>query len=291
MPKDKLLLLANADNIFDFNQRTIDAQKLDPASVQNIINTMKLFVPKAKAHFAHNLITRQLDNGLHRFDFVPIKHPLPSAFNIREKKIIINTSIWRKKDVLNVDPRDIYTSLVYGFVGAYYTVKSIDSKDTEVVMDYMANIWIKIFGKKYGLIGSYTKYIPMLRFLVNVHTLVSFFNIPQGIAYKTASNLAKFNMSELEINPDDYDFYNTKDFIRTLSDSGVLFGISLHEFAATIIKFLGTVTLPMFEDGMRFMATIAGSSVNSNTIFPPSIPKYNMQLFDRLINGMEKTFK
>jgi len=291
MPKEKLLLMSNNDNIFSLPQSTIDAHALDSEDVQKIIDTTKLFLPKTKINFAFNAIQRQIDNNLAHFDFVRMKYPLPSAFNVKTKRIVVNANIWQKKDVLNIDPRDIYAVLVYAYVSAYYSVKPLDSELMDTILDFMSNTWLKLFAKKYGLIGSYVSEIPKFRFLINLHTLVSFYGMQQQVAYKKAANLAKINKDVFEINLDDYDFYNTKDFIRATSDSGVLFGMSLHEFAATIIRYLGVVALPMFEDGMRFMSTLGGSTVNSNTIFSTSISRYNIKLYERIIVTMEKRFK
>jgi len=287
MPKPKLLLMADIDNVFDYPQATVDAHKLGDEDVQNIIDTIRLFLPKAKDHFSQNLISKQLSNDFKNFDFIRLKYPLPAAFNLREKKILINVSVWQKKDILNVSPNDIYASLIYGYICAYYTIKPLPKEDSAIILDYMTNVWIKLFAKKYGLIGSYVSEIPKFRFLINLHTLVSYFDVPQKLAYKNASNLAKTSADSFDIDLDQYDFYNTKDLIRSLSDSGVLFGISLHEFASMIIKYLGAVSLPMFEDGMRFMATMGGASIASTTLFSPTIPRYNVNLYERIIKILE----
>lgn len=291
MPKEKLLLMANIDNVFSFPQATIDAHTLDKEDIQKIIDTTKLFLPKTSTNFAHNAIKRQIDNNLKNFDFIRMKYPLPCSYNASTKRIVVNAGIWQKKDLLNVDPRDIYAVLVYSYVCAFYSAKPLDSDLMDAILDFMSNTWIKLFAKKYGLIGSYVSEIPKFRFLINLHTLVSFYGMQQQIAYKKAANFAKINKDAFDINLDDYDFYNTKDFIKATSDSGVLFGMSLHEFAATIIRYLGAVALPMFEDGMRFMATLGGSTVNSNTIFSTSISRYNIKLYERIIVSMEKRFK
>jgi len=287
IPKLKLLLMSNIDNIFDYPQATIDAHKLGSEDVEKIADTTKLFLPKAKEHFSHSIITKQLSNNFKNFDFVRLKYPLPSAFNAKEHKIIVNVSIWQKKDILNIDPRDIYSTLIYAYVCAHYTLKPLPLEDADVVLDYMTNVWIKLFAKKYGLIGSYVSEIPKFRFLINLHTLVSYFGMTQKLAYKKAANLAKINLDSFEIDLDDYNFYSTKDLIRALSDSGVLFGLSLHEFASMIIRYLGATCLPMFEDGMRFMSTMAGASIASATLFPPVIPRYNVKLFERIIKILE----
>jgi hypothetical protein len=287
IPKQKLLLMADTDNVFNYPQATIDAHKLGTEDVEKISDTIKLFLSKAKSHFSYSIMEKQYNNGFKFFDFVRLKHPLPATFNVREKRVIINVNIWKKKDLLNISPPDMYSTFVYGYVSAYYTINDIPQSDVNIVLDYMTNVWIKLFAKKYGLIGSYVSEIPKFRFLINLHTLVSFFGMPQKLAYKGAANLAKTNIDAFDINLDDYDFFNTKDLIRALSDSGVLFGISLHEFASTVIKFLDAICLAMFEDGMRFMATIAGASITSATLFPPTIPRFNITLYERLLKSLE----
>lgn len=292
MAKDKLIFLDNTNNILDFPQGTIDAYKISDDDKSKIVQTLKLFSSKSKDHFANNTILRQIDNDFKHFDFIYLdKYPLPAAFNIKTKRIIINMKTWGNKDVLNIPPSDLYATILYGFVCAYYTVKNLDENDIEILSDFMSSIFIRMFAKKYGLMGSYAGEIPRLRFLVSTYVMVSFMNMPLNRAYIKASHLSKTTKDTFDVNLDDYDLRNGKEFIKCLSDSGVLHGLNTYEFASKIIRSFGPVSLPMFEDGMRFMATIAGSSVLGTSIYPISIERYSPKLYDKTITIISKAIK
>jgi hypothetical protein len=292
IPKDKLVFLDSTTNIFDFGQGTIDAYKVDKDEQQKIIQTLKLFSGKAKDHFANNTIQRQIDGGFKNYDFVRIpKYPLPAVFNKRTKKIIINLSTFGRKDVLNIPAQDLYAVVVYGYICAYYTVKKIEEKDISTISDYMSGMFIRMFAKKYGLMGSYSGELNKLRFLVSVYVMVSFTGMTTNKAYIKASHLAKVTKKSFDVDLDEYDFYDGKSFINCLSDSGVLHGMTTYEFASRMIRSFGAVSLPLCEDGMRFMATIAGSSILGTTVFPISLQRQNPKLYDKTITILQKSIR
>jgi len=288
--KQYLSLLGNVDNYISLPQSSVDAKLIDDENIKNLIDNLKIFLPKTKTHFAYDIISNQVEKGLSLFNFVSIKYPLPSVVNVQENKILVNTNVWQKKDMLNVNPRDIYSTLVYALAGAYFTKRNIEYEYADTILDFMTAVFIKMYAKKYGLVGSYTHELPKLRFIICVYILVSFFDIPQSSAYKKASNLSKASVNSFDLNIDDYDLRDPRTLIKLLSDSGVLFGISIHEFSVNIIKYFGAITIPAFEDPMRFMATMAGCSVNSTTLFSSSLPRYHLKLYEKIIHIISNSF-
>jgi hypothetical protein len=99
-----------------------------------------------------------------------------------------------------------------------------------------------------------------------------FFGMNKKKAYVKASHVAKTQLGSIDV--DSYDLTNGKEFIKCLSESGILHGITTYEFASRMIRLFGSNSLPMFEDGMRFMATMAGSSVLGTSLFPISLQRY-----------------
>jgi len=290
MPKDQLALLNNTDNIFSFPQATIDAYKLDASDTQQISDTVKLYLNKVKDHFAYKMMVRQQKTNFNHFDFVMMpKYPLPAAFNKTTKKIIINFGTFGRKQAVNIAPQDMYAVMVYGYVATYYTYKNLKPNMIDDISDYVAGLFIRMFAKKYGLLGSYAEEIPKLRFLVTAYVIRSYFDIPQNQAFTKASRLAQIKPTEFDIDLNDYDFYNVRDFIKVLSESGVLHGITLYEFASAMIRSFGSVSLPMFEDGMRFMATLAGGSVTTNSVFPIFLQKYHPTLYNKILASIQRS--
>lgn len=291
MAKENLQLLFKAGNVFSIPQSTVNSYAISDDEREKILDTTKLFLSKVKNHFSYNTVKGQTERGFQNFEFVRMaKYPLPAVFNKTTRKILVNTNIFGKRDILNVDPKDLYSVIVYAYSCAYYTVTPLNTVYADTIADYMSYIFIKLFAKRYGLVGSYVEELPKLRFLVNLHVYVSYFNIPQKMAYGKAGSLAKIRSTAFDINLDDYDFTNTRDFIKTLSDSGVLHGMSLYQFVNTVIRLFNVASLPMFEDGMRFMSTVAGSTIMGNTIFPTVLQKYDIKLYNKIVMSIDQAF-
>lgn len=284
MIKHKLELLGNVDNSFIFPQATIDSLKNEEDDTRKIKDILNLHMRKVEDHFMYPVISRAIENSFHNFDFVVMKdYPLPSAFNTHTKRIIVNLDVFDKKDLLNVHPQDIYATLCYAYASAYYSLRPIDHKIMPFLCDYMSAIFIKLFAKKYGLIGSYTEEIPRLRYLVTAYVLTSFFNLDKDQVHKTASSISASNG---DVDFDNYDLNSVKEFIRCLSDSGIFHGISAYQFASVIIRSFGVSTLALFEDPMRFMSTICGTTANSN-LYPIYFQKFNQKLYNTITQSIQ----
>jgi len=289
MPKEKLDLLNDVSNIFKFPQSTIDAYKVDEDEEETITHSVSLFLKKMRSHFSFKAIKRQIDDNFSNFDFVSIsKYPLASSFNLTTKRIIVNMGVFGRKQIINIPPHDLYSVVLYSYVGAYHSIFPLNKSYSNIVADYLSGLYIRMFAKKYGLLGSYVDEIPKFRFLVSAYVFRSFFEMTQEEAFQKAERVAEIKMSLFDFDLEKYDFYNFRDFITVLSESGVLHGLSLYEFASIMIKSFGTLSLPMFEDGMRFLATISGSSIVSTTIFPTSLQKFHPSLYSKILDVIEK---
>lgn len=290
MIKDEISLLAGSSNVLNIPQSSIDAHKIDEEDKVQIIDTTKLFLRKVGSHWSKKIIKKQIDNEFKNYDFTSLsRYPLPGVFNKREKRIIVNTNVFGRRSILNVDPRDIYAIILYSYLSAYFTLKPVPTQLSDTIADYMSSVYIKMFAKRYGLIGSYVSEIPKLRFLVSLYVYVSFFGLRQRSAYLKAGAISKTKRTEFELDLDKYDFTDVRQFIKCLSESGVLHGISVHEFASSVIKFFnGPIALAMFEDVMRFMATIGASTISATTIFPQGMERYHPKLFKKIETVFER---
>jgi hypothetical protein len=290
IPKINLSLLSGASNVLNIPQSTVDGHKIPEEEVGQIMDSVSLFIKKVGGHWTHDIVKKQLDNNFKNIDVVSLKkYPLPAVFNRRTNRMLFNMNAFGRRSPLNISTRDLYASLVYAYLVAYFTVKKIDPKMYDTIADYMSAIFIRMFAKQYGLVGSFQEEIPRLRFLVNTFTFVSFFGVDQKLAYGKAGSLAKSKKSAFPIDLDKYDLYDIRQLIQALSDTGVLHGISTHEFASKVIRiFNGPIALPLFEDGMRFMATMGASSISATSIFPQSLDKYQPTLYQKFLNAFER---
>lgn len=290
IPKLNLSILAGASNILDVPQGTVDGHKLPDDDVKQIMGSVALFVKKVGNHWSRKIVEKQLANSFQNIDVVSLKkYPLPSVFNRKTSRMLLNMNTFGRRSALNISSRDLYASVVYTYLVAYYTIKKINPGMHDTIADYMAAIFIRMFAKQYGLVGSFQEEIPRLRFLVSTYTYVSFFGTDQKTAYGKAGALAKTKKSDFPIDLDSYDLYDVRQFLKALSDSGVLHGISIHEFASKVIRiFNGPTALPLFEDGMRFMATMGASSISATSLFPQTLDKYQPSLYTKFLNAFER---
>ena len=143
---------------------------------------------------------------------------------------------------------------------------------------------MRLFGKKYGIMASYQEMIPRLRFICITYILTSFYGINQKVAYKKATR-SGMTAGDFNINFSDYDLTNSRDLIKILSDSGVFPGIDLSFFIGYVLRNrnLGLTSVPMFEDEMRFMATLGASTLPSGGLFPPYLESFNSTLHRKIV--------
>jgi len=288
--KEKLSLLANADNVLTLPQSTIDVFKIDDNMKDVAVTTLNLFLKKAENHFAASKIIKYTEDKLQSFDFVYMsKYPLPASFNKTTNKGILNVALFNKRDISNVNPRDLYSLLVYCYVFSVNVFIPLKLDVYAYISDYMFSIYMKIYAKKFGLAGSYESEIPKFRFLIDYFIMISFFNVDKDTAKIKASALSKFNLNNLDVNINDYDFMKISDLIRCLSDSNVLKGLNMYYFVSSMVNRVLTHNICMFEDPARFMAVLAGSSVSANILFPPNLQFYQKTLYDKIMGYVEST--
>jgi hypothetical protein len=291
MIKKTLTLNNDKPNIFDLPQATIDSFSIDEADKELFISTVKIFSARAKSHPTNKYVKFHLDNNFKYIDIIRYaKYPLPAVYNKKTKRAIINISALQKRSVSNIDMRDLYTIMVYtntcSVMSAGY---SISDQYSDVVCQYMAFVFLKMFAKQYGITGDYLDRIPQLRFLVNLYINQSFFGMNKKTAIRKAANLAKFDPKRLEVDLEKYNMFLVQDLLQVLSDSEVTPGLTIYRFLEKMIKSFGIMNLSFFEDSMRFSCIMLSASVNGNSYFSPSFQMFNPKLYAKVISVIEHT--
>jgi hypothetical protein len=250
---------------------------------------VKLHLPRMKNHYSGSIMSKLLKNNLESYDIVNLpKYPLYAAYNTSTRKIVVNMSEWSRKDVLNIPSVDLYALMFYGYICAFYSVNKIDKSLIPSISNFISSMFFKIFSKQYGLSGSYQDLLPKMRYLITIYTMVSFFDIKQKNTYKLATGIAKVNYDSLNLDLNKYDFFDIGDFIKVLSDADIMPGFDLYTFTSKMLKRFGIKSLPLFEDPMRFMATMAGGSIPAVSIFPPYFEMFNSSIYKDIVNHMAK---
>lgn len=289
MVKQELEIISGTENIFSFPQSTIDSFKISNEQLSDIKYQLDYFYPRAKDHFLTPKLKQISNNGFQEFDFIDMKkYPLLSAYNSATGKGIINISIFSRKAITNIRAADLFALLLYGYISSFYTVKDIPKGLKETISDYLSILYIKRFAKKYGLIGSYTQYIPMLRFVVTTYVHIVFFGFDQKQAYREASKLSKSSKEKFSIDLDDYDLSSFEQFVQVLDEGEIFPDISMYKLVDALTTTLnGVHNIPMVEDSMRFISTLVTSTVSASTIFPVNLQFYNEELYNHLLTNIE----
>lgn len=291
MVKKTLLLLNDLPNLFDLPQATISQYTVDPSDKEIFLSSVKIFLNKSKDHFTNKYVLFHARENFDYFDIVKIsKYPLPAVYNTSTKRGIINISALQKKSISNIDMRDLYATTVYAHVCSLLSAGvSIPVKFADIFCDYMSFVFLKIFSKSYGIAGSYLYLVPKTRFLVSLYVMRSFFDVDMKIAIPRCANIAKYDLKSLDIDLSKYDFTNIKDFIMCMSDSQVTPGLNIYKFTDKMIRNIGVMNLPFFEDISRFSSIMMAASVNGNSYFSPAFQMYNNDLYYQVISAIQTT--
>jgi len=149
-------------------------------------------------------------------------------------------------------------------------------------------MFLKLFAKKYGLTGAYVDKIPEFRFFTSLYVYSSFFGIERKQAIQKASYFSKIDPKRLIVNLEKYDFQKINDYLLAMSDNDLTPGMNAYRFLDVMIRNFGVITLPFFEDIMRFSSTIVASTINGNTYFPPILQMYNSKVYFQVNSIIER---
>jgi hypothetical protein len=222
-------------------------------------------------------------------------YPLPVSYNIPTKSMVINVSPFGVDDVETNKPGafNLYALMVYAIVfGEIISRKTkIADKHSEVISSFLVSVLIRLFGKQYGLLGSFSREIPKLKFLTHVYVLSSFFGITGPKAYRKAATTSAFNYKDIEEDLKQYKFQDISDFISALSAFGVMPNMNKHVFASKLLRFFGLNVMPAFEDCARFVATISTADIKGSNVVSTYLSKYNEREFSKILEISKVIFK
>ena len=149
-------------------------------------------------------------------------------------------------------------------------------------------MFVQVFGRDYGMTGTYSSKLPGLKFMITAYLLISFFDRQQN---KSTYNLAKqysgFSYEDKLDILNQLDLTNIKDFIKGLSLTEIMPGFNIIKFTTKVQRMFDVQMLPGFEDLSRFMALIMTSSFGQQTIAKPFINKYNPKAYISMLNYMK----
>jgi len=295
MLSERLFFLKNCLNVVSISQADVDAMKLDEESIQQFKSSVDLVSKRAKSHISYEYVKFHLDNDFKYLDIVKIpKYPLLAVYNKNTKRCLVNLSATLKSNVMNVDPRDLYTMTCYAHCCSCLTVNQINSKYYEPFCHYLSLMLLKMFAKKYGITGSYVDLIPQFKYIVSIYILIKFFGMNFSEADKKSKAFSKFDSKELmrKVKIENYDLTKIGSMVSLLSDSNVCPGLSLYKFIDVVIKqFSSVMNLAILEDLMRFCCTLFCCTINGNSYFMPNFQlSYSQQDYNKILQIIEQSF-
>ena len=294
--KPKFDLLKDVDNVLNMSHLEIEKYSVEngPRRVFVVIELMKNKISHYTKDRVFDKITKLSERKYIHIVNLPT-YPLPISYNIPTKGIVINISPFGINDIQTDKPGpfNLYALMVYAIVFGDLVSGKIKITDnySAVISSFLDSVLIRLYGKQYGLLGSFSNQIPKMKFFSNLYVLDSFFGIKGEPAYKKAATASAYNYKEIEDRLSSYDFSNINNFILALSDFSVMPNLNRHVFAAKILRFFGINVMPAFEDCSRFISTIATADIKGSNIISTYISKYNEREFVKILQISKAIFK
>jgi hypothetical protein len=294
--KEKFDLLKGVENVLKISKATLNGVTIDkgPRTFFVMLELMKGRI----SHYTKDEVFGLLSNISKREVVKVVKLPtysLPVSYNIPTKSMIINLSPFGIDEISTNKPGvfNLYALIVYGITFSALVSKKAKVSDSysPVISSYILSLLIRLFGKQYGLLGSFSTEIPKLKFLTNVYILDSFFGIKDKPAYKRAATASSYNYKEIEDKLSRYNFADINDFILSLSEFEIMPNMNRHVFASRFLRQFGFNMLPALEDCSRFIATIATSDIKSSNVVPTFLYKYNEKEYAKILEITRSVFK
>lgn len=207
------------------------------------------------------------------------EYPLPGAA-FKDGTPIVNMAPLGATYLTDLQPADVYAAFAYSIIfGNYVKNKPFKTALVDQIALSFFSIFMTIYGKKSGLIGSFSTLAPTLRFLITLYVYDGLFGkkINTAIKKKVGSTLS-VDYREIKL---DYDFSELSGFLEAVKANGII-AISENVFSKDIIKVAGVVGIPMFEDVSRLFATILSIGIKGNNIFPSYFAKRIKNIYEKL---------
>lgn len=294
--KDNFRLVSGIPNVLSLSPAMIKNYSYEENSPRHIFAFLEL-KRKSVPHFSNNTIFNLISDKRKRDKIQVVdleQYPLHCSYNKPTKGMIVNLKPFGVKEISSLSPNDLYGSLVYSYSFNQLVTKKFKIRESYAkhVIDFLLSLFVQLFGRKYGLLATYSSGIAKLKFLIACYVYAAFFGYRNDInLFKTAAKAAPFLYNnEIELLKK-YDYSKIEDFIQVLSDSKVMPGLNLIRFTATIHSFMKVEMLAALEDCSRFFCAILTSNVPGARIVPSYISKYNERAYYSIVDIMRGVFK
>jgi hypothetical protein len=287
--------LFDSPNIIQLTRNDILRYSL-PKGPTKIASVLEMVEDKVN-HFTKPRIYRYLsEKALYRTAVLIIpEYPLCVGWNKPTNQIIINLYRFGIDDIYpnNPDPIDIYALMVYGIAFSNLANGSVvvSANHYPPMSAFLFTLFMRLFGKEYGLSSTFSTELSKLEFLLHVYVLSSFFGVTGSEAYSRASISSSFDFKEYVDFLNNYDFTDTGHFVACLSDFKIMPGITKTKFSEKFWRYFGVDFLPALEDVSRFISIMTCVSIPGSSIVPTYLAKkYNVSEFNKILEISKVVF-
>jgi len=295
--KEKFELLRNTPNLISVSESVLKSYTSEENSMRRLFLLIDTNKKKISGHYTFKPVYKFTGITSRREAaqiVVMDSYPLQITFNKASKQIIINLAPSDAEDLSTMSIYDIYADSVYGIgFGRLVTGKvKIGDLYAKPIIDFLTSMFVRLFGKEYGLTEIYTAGIPKLKFLLSCYIFASFFGISNDRKLLTkASSTAPYNYQDEAGEILKYNYSSIREFIRALSELNVMPGMTAYKFTAKIYRFLQVNFLVGLEDLSRFICAITVSSIRGSRMVPARIEKYNQKAYNQIIEISKKVYR
>ena len=286
--KDVFTLLKGTPNLLSVSNNVISAYEVSENARREAFALLKLNEKSIK-HFAKDKIYDLMGNVKDRQKVQLVKfeeYILPVTLNKPTKDMIINLKAFDVSSVAGLGAKNLFASLVYGYsLGSLVSNKiKIGETYAEVITNFLLSVFIRVFGREYGLLGAYAQSIAELKFLIACYILDSFFGVrSHKKLFSKAISFAPFDYQEIYPKLIKYDFSDISQLIKALSELRIMPGLTQYSFTSKVLRFLSLNFLPALEDLSRFISVIITSSVKGSSLVPAFISSYNKSEYNKIL--------
>ena len=286
--KPEFSLLKGTPNLLNISDSAISTYEISDNVLREAYALLKLNENNIN-HFAKDKIFEIMENTKERKKFQIVKfeeYILPVTINKSTKKIVINLKPFDVNDINRLGYNNLFASLVYGYSFNELINNKIKINElyANVITSFLLSIFVRVFGREYGLLGAYAAGIPELKFLLACYILSSFFGYKEyKKLFNKAISIAPFDYQYEYQKLIKYDFSEISDFIKSLSELRIMPGMTIYNFTAKMLRYLSINFLPALEDLSRYISIIITSSVKGSSLVPAFIQTYNKTEYGKII--------
>jgi len=294
--KENFELLNKTPNLLNVPKSSLNVYSIEENSPRHVFTYLKLKERSIK-HFTKDQIFKFIGDVNKRENLIVVnfeKYPLAVTMNKPTKQTVINLKPFDVEEVASLNPNDLFAALAYGYGFSKLITKKVKVGDmyAKPIIDFLTSMFVRVFGKEYGLTEIYSSGIPKLKFLLSCYIFSSFFGQPTDVKLlRKASSVAPYNYQEEMQQILRYDFSSIVQFLKALSDLKVMPGVKPYSFTTKIYRFFGINMLAGLEDCSRFIMAIVSASVGGSKLVPTYISKYHERAFGQILEIAKKVYR